>query len=111
VQDGENLAKNVGLEDTWGQLYPPDKIGESCFSTFNQTPFRISSLLLCVLVGRWVDWEIKRPYPGNAHLTQALVSSMFLRMYTGTVWPLLTLISPVAAFKIYGLWGVRKGLP
>ena len=49
VQDGENLAKNVGKEESWGQLYPPTKI-----------------------VGRWVEWEIKRPYPGNAHLTQAL---------------------------------------
>ncbi|KAL3770571.1 hypothetical protein ACHAWO_000931 [Cyclotella atomus] len=49
VTEGENLAKNVGLEETWGQLYPPTKI-----------------------VGRWVEWEILRPYPGNAHLTQAL---------------------------------------
>lgn len=39
----------VGLEETWGQLYHPSKI-----------------------VGRWVEWEILRPYPGNAHLTQAL---------------------------------------
>ncbi|KAL7465485.1 hypothetical protein ACHAXS_005808 [Conticribra weissflogii] len=49
VQEGENLAKNVGRSLTWGQLYPPNNI-----------------------VGRWVDWEVNRPYPGNAHLTQAL---------------------------------------
>ena len=49
VAEGENLAKNIGNEVSWGQLYPPTKI-----------------------VGRWVDWEIHRPYPGNAHLTQAL---------------------------------------
>mmetsp|Transcript_31299 Transcript_31299/g.65438 ORF Transcript_31299/g.65438 Transcript_31299/m.65438 type:complete len:619 (-) Transcript_31299:195-2051(-) len=49
VEEGENLAKNVGRDLTWGQLYPPNNI-----------------------VGRWVDWEVNRPYPGNAHLTQAL---------------------------------------
>ncbi|KAL7439289.1 hypothetical protein ACHAXH_004636 [Discostella pseudostelligera] len=54
VEEGENLAKNKGslFEDgvpSWGQLYPPDNI-----------------------VGRWVEFEVNRPYPGNAHLTQAL---------------------------------------
>eukprot|EP00804_Cyclotella_cryptica_P013731 CCRYP_018844-RE/>CCRYP_018844-RE protein AED:0.15 eAED:0.15 QI:230/1/1/1/1/0.88/9/256/604 len=49
VLEGENLAKNVGRIETWGQLYPPTNI-----------------------VGRWVEFEVKRPYPGNAHLTQAL---------------------------------------
>ncbi len=50
ISEGENLAKNVGSnEHGWGQLYPPNNI-----------------------VGRWVDFEVKRPYPGNAHLTQAL---------------------------------------
>lgn len=49
VEEGENLAKNVGKALTWGQLYPPNNI-----------------------VGRWVDWEVNRPYPGNAHLTQAV---------------------------------------
>ncbi len=46
---GENLAKNTGNPDTWGQLYPPDNI-----------------------VRRWVDFEIGLPYPSNGHLTQAL---------------------------------------
>lgn len=53
VPHGENLAKNTGTVNAdgkgWGQLYPPTNI-----------------------VGRWVEFEIKRPYPGNAHLTQAL---------------------------------------
>jgi len=53
VPDGENLAKNTGSVNAdgggWGQLYPPDNI-----------------------VGRWVEFEIERDYPGNAHLTQAL---------------------------------------
>jgi len=46
---GENLAKNTGNPESWGQLYPPTKI-----------------------VGRWVDHEIGLPYPSNGHLTQAL---------------------------------------
>ena len=46
---GENLAKNTGNPDTWGQLYPPDNI-----------------------VRRWVDFEIGLQYPSNGHLTQAL---------------------------------------
>lgn len=46
---GENLAKNTGDPDTWGQLFPPDKI-----------------------VGRWVEFEIGLPYPSNGHLTQVL---------------------------------------
>ena len=54
VSEGENLAENYGFvvengKPSWGQLYPPDNI-----------------------VGRWVEFEINRPYPGNAHLTQAL---------------------------------------
>lgn len=54
VEEGENLAKNKGpaFQDgapSWGQLYLPDNI-----------------------VGRWVEFEVNRPYPGNAHLTQAL---------------------------------------
>ena len=52
VAEGENLAKNTGTVNSdgggWGQLYPPDNI-----------------------VGRWVEFEIERDYPGNAHLTQA----------------------------------------
>jgi len=27
VLEGENLAKNVGRIETWGQLYPPTNIG------------------------------------------------------------------------------------
>lgn len=46
---GENLAKNTGNPETWGQLYPVDNI-----------------------VGRWVEFEIGLPYPSNGHLTQAL---------------------------------------
>jgi len=46
---GENLAKNTGNPNSWGQLYPPTNI-----------------------VGRWVDFEIGLPYPSNGHLTQAL---------------------------------------
>lgn len=46
---GENLAKNTGNPETWGQLYHPDKI-----------------------VGRWVDMEIGLPYPSNGHMTQAI---------------------------------------
>lgn len=54
VAEGENLAKNTGTVDPdtglgWGQLYPPENI-----------------------VRRWVDFEIGRRYPANAHLTQAL---------------------------------------
>lgn len=55
VDEGENLAENYGYlvdefgRPSWGQLYPPDSI-----------------------VGRWVDFEVNRPYPGNAHLTQVL---------------------------------------
>jgi len=53
VQEGENLAKNTGTVRAdglgWGQLYPPNNI-----------------------VGRWVEFEVHRGYPGNAHLTQAL---------------------------------------
>ena len=49
VYFGENLAKNTGPVDTWGQLYAPEKI-----------------------VGRWVEFEIGLPYPSNGHLTQAL---------------------------------------
>lgn len=46
---GENLAKNTGNAQTWGQLYPPDNI-----------------------VNRWVDFEIGLNYPSNGHLTQCL---------------------------------------
>lgn len=46
---GENLAKNKG-RNGWGQLYAVTKI-----------------------VGRWVEWEVNRSYPGNGHLTQAMV--------------------------------------
>jgi len=46
---GENLAKNTGQAESWGQLYPPTNI-----------------------VGRWVEFEIGLPYPSNGHLTQAL---------------------------------------
>eukprot|EP00569_Conticribra_weissflogii_P001865 CAMPEP_0171351138 /NCGR_PEP_ID=MMETSP0878-20121228/38246_1 /TAXON_ID=67004 /ORGANISM="Thalassiosira weissflogii, Strain CCMP1336" /LENGTH=505 /DNA_ID=CAMNT_0011856309 /DNA_START=136 /DNA_END=1653 /DNA_ORIENTATION=- len=49
VQEGENLAKNVGNFAEWGKLYPPENI-----------------------VRRWVDFEIGWLYPANAHLTQAL---------------------------------------
>jgi len=49
VAYGENLAKNTGNSESWGQLYSPTKI-----------------------VGRWVDREIGLPYPSNGHLTQAL---------------------------------------
>ncbi|EJK65050.1 hypothetical protein THAOC_14153 [Thalassiosira oceanica] len=53
---GENLAKNTGNSETWGQLYHPD-----------------------LIVGRWVDKEIGLPYPSNGHLTQALWrASMYL---------------------------------
>ena len=65
VAEGENLAKNIGNEVSWGQLYPPTKI-----------------------VGRWVDWEIHRPYPGNAHLTQALwvrVLLVAIKYFSGTL--------------------------
>jgi len=51
---GENLAKNTGMPETWGQLYHPDKI-----------------------TGRWVDFEIGLPYPSNGHLTQALWRASF----------------------------------
>lgn len=46
---GENLAKNTGNPESWGQLYPAENI-----------------------VRRWVDFEIGLPYPSNGHLTQAL---------------------------------------
>ena len=46
---GENLAKNTGDPETWGQLYPPENI-----------------------VRRWVDFEEGLPYPSNGHLTAAL---------------------------------------
>ena len=46
---GENLAKNTGDPETWGQLYPPENI-----------------------VRRWVDFEVGLPYPSNGHLTAAL---------------------------------------
>ncbi len=46
---GENMAKNRGRADTWGQLYPADKI-----------------------VARFIDREVKMAYPENFHLTQAL---------------------------------------
>ncbi|KAL7500690.1 hypothetical protein ACHAWT_008545 [Skeletonema menzelii] len=46
---GENLAKNTGDPETWGQLYPPENI-----------------------VRRWVDFEKGLPYPSNGHLTAAL---------------------------------------
>ncbi|KAL7439291.1 hypothetical protein ACHAXH_004638, partial [Discostella pseudostelligera] len=54
VAEGENLAKNLGLEyengtASWGQLYPPENI-----------------------VQRWVEREAGWDYPKNAHLTQAL---------------------------------------
>lgn len=53
VAEGENLAKNTGTVKAdgsgWGQLYPPDNI-----------------------LRRWVEFEVKRDYPGNAHLTAAL---------------------------------------
>eukprot|EP00581_Thalassiosira_minuscula_P011609 CAMPEP_0183715234 /NCGR_PEP_ID=MMETSP0737-20130205/9549_1 /TAXON_ID=385413 /ORGANISM="Thalassiosira miniscula, Strain CCMP1093" /LENGTH=689 /DNA_ID=CAMNT_0025944323 /DNA_START=19 /DNA_END=2088 /DNA_ORIENTATION=+ len=49
VAYGENLAKNTGPADSWGQLYHPN-----------------------LIVGRWVDREIGLPYPSNGHLTQAL---------------------------------------
>jgi len=49
VKFGENLAKNKG-RNGWSQLYPVSKI-----------------------VGRWVEREIGITYPGNGHLTQALV--------------------------------------
>lgn len=53
---GENLAKNTGNAETWGQLYHPNQI-----------------------TGRWVDFEIGLPYPSNGHLTQALWrASMYL---------------------------------
>ncbi len=46
---GENLAKNNGDPETWGQLYDPENI-----------------------VRRWVDFEVGLPYPSNGHLTAAL---------------------------------------
>ncbi|KAL9180309.1 hypothetical protein ACHAXT_008279 [Thalassiosira profunda] len=49
VYFGENLAKNTGNPETWGQLYPADNI-----------------------VRRWVDFEIGLLYPSNGHLTQCL---------------------------------------
>ncbi|EJK68903.1 hypothetical protein THAOC_09884 [Thalassiosira oceanica] len=49
VEHGENLAKNLGLVEDFGQLYDPD-----------------------LIVGRWIDRELGWPWPANAHLTQAL---------------------------------------
>ena len=49
VVHGENLAKNLGLVEDFGQLYDPD-----------------------LIVGRWIDRELTWPWPANAHLTQAL---------------------------------------
>ena len=49
VDHGENLAKNLGFVEDFGQLYDPD-----------------------LIVGRWIDRELTWPYPANAHLTQAL---------------------------------------
>ena len=48
VNDGENLAKNMG-SGNWGSLYDADKI-----------------------VGRWVENEANLAYPKNAHLTQVV---------------------------------------
>ena len=48
VEQGENLAKNVG-SGNWGQQYPVENI-----------------------VRRWVEREETWDYPANAHLTQAL---------------------------------------
>eukprot|EP00970_Alexandrium_tamarense_P009127 scaffold1803_cov195-Alexandrium_tamarense.AAC.3 len=44
-------------------------------SRFRQQPTNIT--------GRWVEWEIKRDYPGNAHLTQAMASIWRPAKYVG----------------------------
>lgn len=48
IQDGENLAKNMG-SGNWGQQYSADKI-----------------------MGRWVENELTWSYPKNAHYTQVV---------------------------------------
>ncbi|KAL3756759.1 hypothetical protein ACHAWU_003509 [Discostella pseudostelligera] len=48
VGEGENLAKNDG-EGSWGDMYPADSI-----------------------LSRWVEREIGKGNPGNAHMTQVL---------------------------------------
>ncbi|KAL7529417.1 hypothetical protein ACHAXR_002954, partial [Thalassiosira sp. AJA248-18] len=61
VSEGENLAKNIGSVNAqgggWGQV-------SVCVC--------VSILLQSNIVGRWVEFEIGRLYPYNAHLTQAL---------------------------------------
>ncbi len=91
VQEGENLAKNVGRSLTWGQLYPPNNI-----------------------VGRWVDWEVNRPYPGNAHLTQAVsgVIAEFPQLMNQTkfsqLFPGTQNFTAVASKSLLGLWRIGK---
>ena len=43
-----------------------------CASNLDTATFPISPSSTNSIVRRWVDFEVTRPYPGNAHLTQAL---------------------------------------